>query len=140
MRLNRLFVLMLLAACDGDPAGIDRGDLLLTAEVDAGVQAPAVNVHFQVRNRGDRALWVWDQCGGDFAPYVDRHDDGRWVDVSSQMCFAALQAPIQLEPGESVEGALAIYEPGRYRFRVGVMANPEDVQAESMHHEFTIAD
>ena len=144
MRLNRLYrllPLLLLAACDGDPAGANGGDVRLTASVDAFAVAPEVNLQFRVRNEGDRTVWVWDKCGDNFSPWVDRLDGGRWAEILVEgPCFHAVEPPIQLEPGESVQGSIAFYEPGRYRFRVSVTADPDDVQAEVMAREFTIVD
>ena len=141
MRLHRLIVLLLLAACDGDPSGIGADDVRLEAAVDESAPPPEVNVEFQVQNPGARTVYVIDHCGDAVTPALERRQGGEWVLISiGAPCFAMVTPPVELEPGDAAAGARAVHEPGEYRMWVRVAASMDaDVdELETVYGEFTI--
>lgn len=139
MRLNRLFALLFLAACDGDPSGIGSGDVLLTASVDESAAQTEHNVDLRVENRGDRTLYVADNCAGVITPSYERRVGGSWVEVGYGIpCFDSFYEPVEVQPGAAATGYVAIHEPGVYRMRVRVAASPSTVEYELVYGEFTV--
>lgn len=138
MRLNRLFVLLFLAACDGSV--LDPDDVHFAAVVDE-VPEPQVNVGFQVKNLADRTVYVLDHCAEVVTPWLERREGSEWVPIANGApCFAIAMPPIELEPDESAEGSLALHEPGQYRAVLHVTADLDSEDYETLYREFTVAD
>jgi hypothetical protein len=142
MRLHRLSLLLplLLAACDGGPLGGTPGDVRITAAVDEAAPPPQQNVEYQVQNLGIRTVYVLDHCGPTVTPVYQRRLGGEWVDApyGGVPCFASITPAVELGPGDLVEGAIAIHEPGRYRMRLRVGTRPDGGVEETVYREFTV--
>lgn len=140
MRLHRLLGLLLLAACDGDPAGISPDQVSFTAEVDETAPPPEENVEIRVQNLGNRTLYVLDHCGDTVTPALERRQGAQWVLISiGAPCFAMVTPPIELGPGGLAQGSHAVHEPGHYRLRVQVARRPDAEQpSATLYEEFTI--
>jgi hypothetical protein len=142
MRLTRLFAVLLLAACSGDPIGVGSDDVRLSATIDATVPPPGSNLAFEVENLAPRTLYLLDHCGEMVTPWVERRVGGGWELVSSGVpCFAMATPPVELEPGATYDGTLPVHgPPGLYRLRLRVAIRPELQQedVDVVYHEFTI--
>jgi hypothetical protein len=139
MILRRLLPLLLLAACTGDPSGVERADVDLSVSVDANAPAPQNNVHVQVRNESDRTLYVINACGN-IATLLERREGGRWVPAPAGLvCFAAYTPPIELAPDAAVSSSIPVREAGRYRSTVRVVLDRDNQRDfTEIREEFTI--
>lgn len=126
MRLHRLFALLLLLAGCGDPSPVSSSDILFSASVDDDVPPQESNVDILLQNLSDRTVFVVDHCGEVVAPRFERREGGQWVEVLYGIpCFAMIEPPLEVEPGESASGYAAIHQPGRYRMFLRVAGSTE---------------
>ena len=49
---------------------------------------------------------------------VDRREDGRWDEYTGDVCFAVVEEPLTLAPGDSATSTRSLEESGRYRVRL----------------------
>jgi hypothetical protein len=140
MKLHRLLPLLLLAACAGDPSGIGDGDVRMTISVSGAVPPPQNNVTVQVRNEGDRTLYVANRCGTIIATGIERRSGGGWVGAPYGYICLAYTPPIALAPGETLTSAIDIDEPGIYRGTVRIGTTADEDEFSPVRREFTIGE
>lgn len=115
---------LLAAACDSSTSPADRLGISIAGTSFERGEAGLVAVPFEIVNEGARPLYV-AACGDTPITTADRREDGEWVQHSSLACLTFVpSAPIELAPGERLEGTRPLGDAGRFRLRFGVAGRP----------------
>ena len=79
-------------------------------------------VGFTLVNRGASPVYV-ARCNGMVVPLIDRLSWGNWRYEEARFCNGGQTTSLELAPGGSIHGSVAVYNSGAYRFRVSVVTS-----------------
>lgn len=92
---------------------------------------------FTVTNHGARSIPL-PRCGDRLMVGVERREGGQWVQYSGDSCLAIYPMdPVELQPGQVLQGTRELREPGIYRLRIGV-SNPKQGVWSNFSNSFTL--
>ena len=118
-------IMFALASCqDITRPGTATVQVVTTKEVFDREPSSGAAISFSVTNQGTRTVYI-ARCADEILSAADRSENGIWVEYSAGLCLAVLdRSPIPLGPGETLESARWLSEPGEYRLRIGVSPDP----------------
>jgi hypothetical protein len=109
-----------IGACSASSAPVNVLEVNVPTAVFERIGAPATaTVPFTVINRGSSSVFV-ARCGDRVMAALDRWNGHSWVQYSGDACQANLiTAGLELTPGSSATASRSVFEPGKYRLRIG---------------------
>ena len=107
-------------ACEGTTGLDDRLSVTVLGTAFERGDDGLAQVPWRLVNASSRTLSL-SSCADWPHPLVDRWTGRRWEQHSGGFCIQdAIFAPVELEPGEELQGATPILDAGRFRLRFGV--------------------
>jgi hypothetical protein len=112
--------------CDTTQPGAINLDVEITAVEAAPDALGGWTVSYTVTNVGETAVWL-ARCGDRLMVAVDVRAAVAWNEYSGDGCRAIYDmSPWELAPGATLSGSRRFQEGGRYRFRLGTVADPAE--------------
>jgi hypothetical protein len=127
LRTASALVLVLAIACQSPT---DAGGLRIVTERDTFVlgASHSVVVHYSVINTSSSGVVLWNTCGLDLNPGVERASTGDWTEYSGRTCSGDAPPVLSLAHGETRVDSLSFFESGTYRLVIpthrGVATSP----------------
>jgi hypothetical protein len=88
----------------------------------------SVVVYYSVTNTSSSAVMLWNICGFDLNPGVERASAGDWTEYSGGTCSGDAPPVLSLARGETRVDSLSFFESGTYRLVIptdrGVVTSP----------------
>ena len=107
-------------ACEGSTGPDDRLSVTVLGTTFERGDGGLAQVPWRLVNMSSRTLSL-SSCGDWPHPIIDRWTGTRWEQHSGGFCIQdAIFAPVELEPGEELQGATPLLEAGRFRLRFGI--------------------
>jgi hypothetical protein len=95
----------------------DAGGLRIVPEHDTFAlgASGSIVVHYSVTNTSSSAVMLWNICGLDLNPGVERASAGDWTEYSGRTCSGDALPVLSLAHGKTRVDSLSFFESGTYR-------------------------